>query len=141
MHHFSLPILKFEELFNYTSRIHTVGCCILAPENKVYRIYRAFEDGSIRVQYMTLGDTEYIVPTVTPFICESKHFGKMVADTEQSVAPECRGLLSTMEVVQVNAGYYVDYVDQVISGSEKITDTSKRNTAQQLDLLKSATPL
>lgn len=147
MHNFTLSILKFEEIFNYTSRINTMGCCIRqdSSENDLgFCIYRSFEDGSIRVQYIALQaqDTVFTPPPVYPLVSESSQFDKLMSNLVLDTIPQRNLLYSVTELSSINPVKFKTYLnDGIITGSDKISDHTKREIAEQVQNLKSATTL
>lgn len=105
------------------------------------RIYRLFEDGSIRVQFLKFGSDQSQTP---PLDCtwdsSNDHFSKLV-DTAAHLLPEKHRQVTYNEVLHVNPINYTQYLDEVIAGSEKISDAKKRETAERLADLKSSTPM
>ncbi|KAG2206087.1 hypothetical protein INT47_003736, partial [Mucor saturninus] len=138
-HQFTLSQIKFEEFYNYTSRIYSVGCSIFGNE-PMTRIYRTFEDGSMRVQYLKLGDPITTSITAPTLVSTSAHFDKLLEDTARGMLPQKLYGMHATEVAVIRPQKFIAMLNEIEAGTEKIPDTKKREIAAGLADIKTSTP-
>ncbi|KAI8085437.1 hypothetical protein BDF21DRAFT_415150 [Thamnidium elegans] len=146
---FTLPVIKFEEIFNYKSRINLVGCSIrilsqtehdTTQGNLVLSIYRSFEDGSIRVNYIELGSDQHTTftghPTYT-VVSQSESFDQLMSNLGLELLPERKPRSHSSETVDIAVSTFREYLEHIEPGSLSLKDEFKRKIAEKVQHLKS----
>ncbi|KAI9266279.1 hypothetical protein EDC94DRAFT_33397 [Helicostylum pulchrum] len=144
---FTLPVLKFEEIFNYKSRINSVGCSIRTRSqsehdttqgNLVLSIYRSFEDGSIRVNYIELAsDQHHTTFTGHPItvVSQSESFDQLMKDLRRDLLPEREPRKCASEAVTIKVHGIREYLESIQPGSQPLEDAFKREIVEKSRLI------
>lgn len=148
---------KFEEIFNYKSRINTVGCSIRTQSqsehdttqgNLVLSVYRSFEDGSMRVNYIKLAsdhddETTFTVrrPTTYTVVSQSESFDQLMSKLAQDLLPDRKPTHRSSETLKVDITKIKEYVASIEPGSRPLEDAFKRKIAEKVQDLTSTCTL
>ncbi|KAI9360101.1 hypothetical protein BD770DRAFT_45249 [Pilaira anomala] len=151
---FTLPLHRFEEIFNYTSRVNSVGCAIqtisstqqdTTEGNVVLNIYRAFEDGSIQLNSIELAaatteNTDPIRPIEfkPPVTTLSSGYQQLLSNLKTHLMPVAGGRGPHMpEVIDVKTHKLKGFLTSIQSGNTPLTDSFKKEIAGKVEDLKS----
>jgi hypothetical protein len=152
---FTLPILKCEEIYNYTSRINSVGCSLRSigreirdttKGNAFFSISRLFEDGSIKIQYLALETEQSSITTLQPrpqyqLKSTTKTFDEIVSTAQSSILPAREGKhVGLAEVWDLDMKNFKEYLnEEVMTESNKLPNSLKIKIAEKVRGLKSTT--
>lgn len=152
---FTLPLHRYEEIFNYTSRVNSVGCVIRTVSNTeqdttegnvVLSIYRAFEDGSVQLNSIELAATENTDPVrpieFKPQASCSSGYDRLMSDLKTQWMPVAGGRGPHLpEVIDVKTDKLKGSLTSIQSGSTPLTDAFKKEIAGKVEDLKSTVTL
>lgn len=152
LHNFELSPLKFEEIYKVPNRIYAAGfnmkTSMKGDETKghvLFSVTRLFEDGSMRVKYIELGNDKNSTSTLqSPPGCElvssCQTFEDILIQVENAILPECKTQnREHNEVFNMNPINFINYLNKIDTGDQKISDEMKSNIADKVRDLKSST--
>ncbi|KAI9478278.1 MAG: hypothetical protein EXX96DRAFT_242683 [Benjaminiella poitrasii] len=157
LHNIKLSKYKFQELYNHTSRISSVGfeiesCPLVKGDDnsgRLFCIYRLFEDGSLKVQYVTLTENgpvdrkdigdfmtkpEY---TLKPF---NAHFKQILSRLALDTVPHRQKKHVYTEVYNMNVSTFDNYLNKKVeAGNEELSSELKEHVASNVRQMKEPT--
>ena len=151
----NLSPLKFEEMYQYNSRIGAVGFDIRTNTahhpvtgNTFSSITRLFEDGSMRVQYLALEiepskEMTVISPSPTYELIPHPQLDDMMHTLDQQTCPElyhnAKNKPRHAEVCDIDMKPYTTYLNNIKAGTDTLDDNTKVEIADKVRDLKSTT--
>lgn len=154
LHNFELSPLKFEEIYKVPNRIYAAGFNMktsmkgdVTKGHVLFSVTRLFEDGSMRVKYIELGIDKNSSSTSTlqsrpgyELVSSCQTFEDILLQVEHAILPECKpNNQEHNEVFNVNPINFINYLNKIETGDQKISDVMKSNIADKVRDLKTST--
>lgn len=111
----------------------------------LFSVTRLFEDGSMRVKYIELGNDKNSTSTLQSppgyeLVSSCQTFEDILIQVENAILPECKTQnREHNEVFNMNPINFINYLNKIDTGDQKISDEMKSNIADKVRDLKSST--